>query len=565
MVNFKERYIFKDNFLENILRFNGVKDINNFLYITKDFLNDCENLDNIEEAYSLIDNFIGYTKSLIVVDSDADGFLSSSLFTLYFKEAYDFEFDYFLHQHKEHGIEDVEKEIDISKYKLVIIPDAGTNDDEIFKRYPNVNFLVLDHHIRSNEGDIPENVILVNNQTSKNYTNKGLCGTGVTWQFCRYVDKMRKTNFAEKYYDMVATALIGDIMPVTELENRYIIERGFNNYSNPFLFLLKNHNEYKFKDFYSPHKISFYIIPFINAITRSGTMKEKEELFLSLIDPYEKVIGQGRKNKGEIVYRITEMVRQCPNIKKRQDKIKEKMIELCEKQIIENDLDQNKIIIIILDEFFDDIPSEINGLAATEIANKYNRPALIGRINNGKLKGSLRNNSDNGLILDLRKELLKSSLFEWIEGHANAAGFCLPEKNIDKLISWTNSNFSECQLEVYRLVDFCFSPEEDSLKKAIEELDRLKTFWGNGLPKPVFLIKNIPIPCSTITLMGAKQNHLKIIYEGVEYVKFFISEEEYQKIINSDFVAVLGEGVVNFWNNKVKPEIMINEFYYDKI
>lgn len=562
MVNFKEKYSFKDNFLQNILFYNGVKDINSFLYVTKDALNDSENLDNIKEAYQFLDNTIEKFKFLIVVDSDVDGFLSSSLLILYLREIYDFEFDYFIHQHKEHGIKDVEQEIDINKYKIVIVPDAGTNDDEIFMRYPNTNFLILDHHIRSNTGEIPNNVFLVNNQTSERYLNKKLCGTGVTWQFCRYIDKMKNTNFANKYYDMVATALIGDIMPVTELENRYIIEQGFSNYNNPFLFLLKNHNEYKFKDFLSPHKIAFYITPFINAVTRAGTMKEKEDLFLSLINPYQKIISQGRKNKGEEVFRITEMARQCPNIKKRQDKIKEKMIALCEKQIIENDLAQNKVIILVLDEFFDDMPPEINGVSAAEIANKYNRPTLIGRINNGEFKGSLRNNSDNGLVLNLRESLLKSNLFEWIEGHANAAGFCLLEKNINKLNDWINKNFPDCQLEVYKLVDFCFSAEEDCLKVAIEELDKLKTYWGNGLPKPIFLVKNILIPYSNITLMGPKQNHLKITYQGIEYVKFFISEEEYQKIIKSDSINILGEGVINMWNNRIKPEVIINDIYY---
>lgn len=93
------------------------------------------------------------------------------------------------------------------------------------------------------------------------------------------------------------------------------------------------------------------------------------------------------------------------------------MAELCAQQILENDLTNNKIITIILDENFDSMPSEMNGLTATKIANDYGHPTLIGRIgHDGCLRGSIRGLST--IDMPPFKDFLQSSgMFTMLEGH----------------------------------------------------------------------------------------------------------------------------------------------------
>lgn len=128
------------------------------------------------------------------------------------------------------------------------------------------------------------------------------------------------------------------------------------------------------------------------------------------------------------------------NTKAKQKRMQEKMAQLCEKQIIENDLENNKILTIVLDEEFDDMPPEINGLTATKLSNDYRKPTLIGRVNdNGEYKGSIR--GLNSIKMPPFKDfLLSSNLMEWIEGHQQAAGYCMKEKNLEKLITWAMMN-----------------------------------------------------------------------------------------------------------------------------
>ena len=44
-----------------------------------------------------------------------------------------------------------------------------------------------------------------------------LSGAGVTWQFCRYIDKLLNINNAEKYRDLVALGLDADMMSLRSI------------------------------------------------------------------------------------------------------------------------------------------------------------------------------------------------------------------------------------------------------------------------------------------------------------------------------------------------------------
>ena len=95
-----------------------------------------------------------------------------------------------MHSGKQHGLEDCYNKFLKSEYKLVLLPDAGSNDYEYHKilKDKDIAVICLDHHIKEEDTIVPQNMIIVNNQTSNYYINKDLSGAGVTWQFCRYID-----------------------------------------------------------------------------------------------------------------------------------------------------------------------------------------------------------------------------------------------------------------------------------------------------------------------------------------------------------------------------------------
>jgi len=105
------------------------------------------------------------------------------------------------------------------------------------------------------------------------YPNKEFSGAGVVWQFCRYLDKLLKVSNADNYLDLVALGNCADMMSMTSIETKHIINKGFQNLTNPFFASLAKKNEYSMKNKVNHMSVAFYIAPYVNAICRSGTIE----------------------------------------------------------------------------------------------------------------------------------------------------------------------------------------------------------------------------------------------------------------------------------------------------
>lgn len=138
---------------------------------------------------------------------------------------------------------------------------------------------------------VSEFAVIINNQLS-DYPNKELSGVGVVWQFCRYIDmyfsnprNYKVCKVADNFLDLVALGNCGDMMSLRSFETRYLITKGFKkeNIKNPFIDYMLDKNSFPLsKADYVPSDsetactsigAAFFIVPFVNAITRSGTMQ----------------------------------------------------------------------------------------------------------------------------------------------------------------------------------------------------------------------------------------------------------------------------------------------------
>lgn len=177
---------FKNNYCENLLKSRGVKDIEVFLNPNLSCVNSPSLLSNINQGAELLYNVLqnDASKILIIVDSDCDGYTSSTIIYNYIEDvAPNADVNYWLHEHKEHGLEDhIEKLIETNvKYSLIILPDSSSNDFQYHESLKEINtpVLVLDHHIT--DVKLSDNAIVINNQLSEHYTNKHLTGAGVVY------------------------------------------------------------------------------------------------------------------------------------------------------------------------------------------------------------------------------------------------------------------------------------------------------------------------------------------------------------------------------------------------
>ena len=239
------------------------------------------------------------------------------------------------------------------------------------------------------------------------------------------------------------------MMDYRSIETKAIVSLGLQNIKNPFFYYMTEKNQFSINKMGGINymSIAFYVTPFINAIVRSDTMEEKDLIFKSFLTMYafEKIESGKRGHKGELVPRVEESVRIATNVKARQTKLQDAAMDLLEERIKSNGLSKSAIILLPCEP--GDVERNIAGLVANKIQAKYQRPTLV--LTKGKkpdsdeyyYSGSARNYSMSE-NQDLRQTCLDTGLVEYAQGHANAFGTSIAEKNLDKFIQETNKLYA---------------------------------------------------------------------------------------------------------------------------
>lgn len=560
--------------IELLLQDRGIKDIDGFLAPTSELLQDPSFLGgDIESIVDYLDNLdpVAIGKVLIVVDSDMDGQCSATIFYQVMKEYYpDIEMEFAIHEGKQHGLEDIIERYFLDDYNLVVLPDAGSNDGKYFKEYPSTQFIIFDHHDLNEGYEITktcENVLIVNPQLSS-YINKDLCGTGVTWQVMRALELQKKSEkpLTKNMIDLVAVATVSDMMSVTSPENRFLIDTGLANIRNIFLKTLVDKQSYCLGEGHlTSQEVAFYIAPLINAMCRVGSMDEKERMILAFSDGSKMVPSNKRGAKGELEKIAVESARECTNARARQKRTQEKMAILIDQEIQTKGLLDNKILIVPMDEKFDGIPSEINGVTAQKVSVKHKRPTLLLRENGEELKGSGRSSDTFDLkgSLGLKDFLESSKYFNFVAGHMNAFGTSIQRENLQKFHDFANSELKDVDFsnDIWE-VDYLFDNHTlDLSKDFIYEIDEHEDLWGQGNPTPLFGYVDIPVYEDEIQIMGKTKNTVKIIKNNVGFMFFRLEKSEVNELSSAPLVInLVGKANMNYWGGNVAPQIFVESY-----
>ena len=559
---------FESNYLENLLTARGITDIERYLNPDPSCLNSPSLLDNMPKGAKLFESILNKenSKILLVIDCDVDGFTSSAIMYIYIRSiAPEQHIDYILHEHKQHGLEDhiqILLESD-THYDLVILPDSSSNDylyhDELGKL--GTQCLILDHHDIEPGTPISKYATIINNQLSKNYPNKDMTGAGVAWQFCRYFDQVNSYHYSDSLIDLAALGICGDMGSILDLENRYIMLEGFKHVTNYFFKCAIEKQSYSMNNEVTPISVAFYIVPLMNAMIRMGTMLEKERLFLGLIDGHLKVPCNKRGAKGTMEEVAIESLRECTNAKSKQNRITDQMVSELEQKIYKYDLLENKILFIRMDDY-DDYPSEVTGLCAMKLAAKYKRPTILARLNEeGFNRGSIRNVSDCELT-DLKQFLNDSGYFEWVQGHANAAGCSIPDRNLRAFHEYANEalkdiNFSEGVYDV----NFIRDVNSSDLEKMVFELARQNDVWGQNNPEPLIFVPDIYLGSYDYKVIGTNKDTVRFEKNGIIFIKFHASDLIRQlDSCNEIKISIVGRPNINEWMGNQSAQIMIEDY-----
>ena len=491
--------------LRQILQDRGVTDIENFMRPSADCELNPYDLNNIQaSAEKLLYHLRKDSNILFIIDADCDGFTSSSILWLYIKHLFpEAKLEFTVHEHKQHGLDDkIDWIEDEARWDLIIVPDAGSYDVEEHKRLGELGMdvLIWDHHEQQYDengdpitSDLP-NTIIVNNQLSPNYANKSLCGAGVVYKFCEVLDDILGINQAHNYIDLAALGEIADVMDKTNTETNYIICEGLRNIHNEGFRTLIEAQSYSLKEkAVAPYRnltsidIAFYIAPLINAITRVGTIEEKEAMFYCFIEPNKALQSTKRGARaGDIEYAAEQTARVGKNAKARQDRLKEQALGIIDFKIQKDGLDENNIILIELDAM-DNVPQELTGLIAMNVVSKYHKPVMIGRRNSkNEIQGSIRSDGNFAGLPSFKKFLEDSGLVTYTAGHDNAAGWGLNGDKLNSLLKYANTHLRAEDFENCYLVDYILDGQnfnEDLLLALAEHPE----YYGNHIEEPTIV------------------------------------------------------------------------------
>ena len=316
-------------------------------------------------------------KVAICVDSDTDGNLSSAIMYKFLKEYLDVPQDkiqVLFHTAKQHGLrapeENMVQQVIDSGAKLLIIPDAGSSDNEpcMTLKENGVQTIVCDHHETTPTSN---NYATVVNHHLGNGLNTALSGTGVTFKLIErygelYLDPITEIRIYQEYTPFIAVSLISDVCDMTNLENREYFIDGIKNldYAPELNELIQTLN---YKGETDPHGFSFGCIPPINALCRSNDQEGKRIFFESLVGECDmasgiailrKAVNEQRKTVDEIMSKVSE------------------------------DMDNEHKATV---GFVENEQSNYTGLVANKMLSLVNKPAFILRpVNPTQYSGSMR-------------------------------------------------------------------------------------------------------------------------------------------------------------------------------
>lgn len=513
-----------------------------------------------------------------------DGFSSAALMMNYINaqrkfgdwQGYTGEVVAMLHEDKTHGLDDSEimrRLRDEVKPDLFIIPDAsGSKEQYDVVVSWGIDIIVLDHHDMVERGD-GENVIVVNNQQSEKYTNKHLSGVGIVWQFCRVLDDLLTFICADNWLDLVALGNVADVMDLRSHETRFLVMEGLketaiNSYFLKYCQFAMHNMQGKT---YNPHNIAFYIAPLFNAVSRIGDQETKQYIFDALLDDKAatKVKDGTKGHKGEVDL-VQEAIRLATNTKSRQDRRRNKLVEMIDKVIQEENLIQHKVLVLAFDDFQEEYRA-LSGLAANLIADMYQRPAIITfKKPNGSYVGSLRVNGNNPAYHNFKDQCMASGCCTFAAGHQEAAGIGIKGHMVADLIDYFDEKYSEIDPDVYYDVDFMISAEDPELPDLIAELSSVGNPWGQGLEAPKIAVTDVKVGPGTLSLFGQRQTTLCIQNKNIKFLNFKSGKTEFDALcppqdtfgVTQYYKATIvgKDPEMNEFRDAVTPQLMIEDY-----
>ena len=502
----------------------GINDLEDFLHPGIQHINHPSAFKNIDIARHIFSEGVDNKRNfLIYADVDADGCTSAAIIYHYLKRL-GITPTLHINKGKAHG---VVEDFDINEFgniDIVIIVDSlNSNMTEYHKILKTgAEIIILDHHVPSQE-ILDHQKILGYVSSSNEYPNPHLTGSGVCWQFIRYVDEIYHTDLPNGLADLAAVGIIGDAgnVGIDSMENRAICNMGFNSVYNPGIYSIIK------KDRMDSSDIGYSVAPLVNAANRMDDNWSALNLFISSDSKEAKKIikileghKQSQREAVELAF--------------------SKFDAMVEPQ------QHNTCYIFKVSEC-----RNLSGLLATKAVDKYGKPCIVVTEGENSYDGSMRSTKTE----DLRK-MINDSGFAECNGHENSSGITIPKENLEKLVSYLNEILSVYEFTDSKQIDLQIERFQitDLLLQYISEFDRIA---GNGFSHLKILIDGV-MNYNIKELSDGK--HLCVEVPDLKFLKWNLSDWS-GVLINSEMSAV-GTLSTNTFVGKKTVQMVMDDFNF---
>lgn len=535
-------------FIKKCEELNSIKDVvlKNTGMSEEEFLNPPSDIhiEKIDEAIKIIKAAIGNNEHITIVgDYDCDGICASAIL----KSAFSYlnaDFSIRLPKRFSEGYGLSEKIVDEINDGLLITVDNGIAAIDAIKKAKSkgLKVIVTDHHLPVESCELPEaDVIIDPNAILKSSSFQHYCGAGLAYKLvCELIDDEKVKT---KSLVFAAIATIADVVPLIG-DNRNIVINGLKILNSDLskistgLYALLDVFDLSFSPI-DEKTIGFKIGPAINA---PGRMEDNGAEFALNVISYEgNILNAKDYAKKLFVYNENRKA------------LKDKSLELLKKNIEENNLKNEKPLIIYQKELHEGLV----GLLAGSLAEEYKTPCFILTDSEDPaiIKGSARGYGEAHIKNSLDSI---SDILENYGGHKSAAGLSLKKENFEEF----KNKIQHMILSEDTSDDILYDLEisEKDIPKVIKELSNFAPF-GEGNPQVVFLVNDyqlIPRMGKFYDFLGKNQSFLKL-FSNCNAISFNCAD----KFIKDGYpkkMKLIGTISQNYFKNRAYPQVEFTDF-----
>lgn len=153
-------------------------------------------------------------------------------------------------------------------------------------------------------------------------------------------------------------------------------------------------------------------------------------------------------------------------------------------------------------------------------------------------------------------------MFEYVQGHDNAAGCAIQDSLLTHFHNWANEKLKNYNLgENSFNINFDRIAANEDIRNLIIDIGAHENIWGQNNPQPLIRISDINITKNDIKIMGKNMDTVKIEKFGIAYMKFHAKDliedlKKYSKVK----LEIVGRANVNYWGGNVIPQIFIDDY-----